>query len=118
MTTPTVGNSLSQRAQGVLFAILVQQVHTGGDGIEGFPYPFCSNWDDLRGLTRRAVRLRLHRVIAGKPEPHRYTIRSLLLRTLNCGTLTTNEILMWLDLHADQAKPHVCVCRTCGRTMQ
>jgi hypothetical protein len=69
---------------------------------------------EVGGMTRSAVRERLH---AAAKERYGGDIHRLLMVTKNCGAVTAHEITKWLDLYANDEKPHTCVCRTCGRTL-
>jgi hypothetical protein len=68
--------------------------------------------DDVWNLKSKQVL----QLLTAKARKRKIKIRNLLLRIPNCGHLTVEEILCWLNDSGETI--HECVCRECGRVME
>lgn len=108
MKRETVGRNLSLRARNAVYNVLsgnVAFVPAQGADI---------SYDKTDNLTRRALKRALEQARVSSKRWH--SIGQMLLVTKNCGHLTVREIMTWIGM-AYAIKPHVCVCRTCGRQL-
>lgn len=100
----TVKTALSTRAQHAIHAALYGWLSLDREELRA----------EVEGMSNRVARERLHAVAQ---ERYGGDIHRLLMVTKNCGAVTARAIIKWLDLYANDEKPHTCVCRTCGRTL-
>jgi len=96
-------NRLSTRARNVLVYAL-------------FPDPRYVEESTFREWREWAETIRpreAFKAIAAASRLRGYSMRHVLLRAKGGGAVTLREIFTWMG-RPDEAKPHVCVCRTCG----